>query len=95
MTSTNNHTPPADLIGLCEAAGLLPCRKPGRRAHASTVYRWVAEGKLRGWRLGRYWYVSRADVLALVTPATTVVPPAAPPAQDEAARKLRALGWKW
>jgi len=58
-------TIPADLIGLAEAAQLLPSRKPGRKLHVTSLYRWIADGKLRGWRIGGHYFVSRADVLAL------------------------------
>jgi excisionase family DNA binding protein len=57
---------PTDLIGTREAAGLVPGCRPGRGTHVSTVVRWVLGRRLRGWRNGRHWLVSRAEVLALV-----------------------------
>lgn len=34
--------------------------------HVSTVLRWLLEGKLRGYRVGGRYWLSRADVLAKV-----------------------------
>lgn len=66
---------PRDLISTREAAGLVPSPR-GSRTHLSTVLRWVLTGKVRGWRRGKWWFVSKAEVLALLVP----VDPAAPPA---------------
>jgi excisionase family DNA binding protein len=61
------QTIPEDLIGLAEAAALLPGRKSGKKVSTSTIYRWAERGKLRRWRLlNREWRVSRAEVLALI-----------------------------
>jgi excisionase family DNA binding protein len=54
---------PGDLITATELTKLLPTRP-----HVSTVIRWVQQGKLRGWRLGRKWMVSKAEGLRLVEP---------------------------
>lgn len=56
---------PDDLLPLTEAARLLPSSRRGKRLHASTLYRWVREGRLRAWRIGRYWFVSAREVRAL------------------------------
>jgi hypothetical protein len=65
---------PDDLIGLAEACRLLPSRTPGRRVHLKTLYRWVRTQKLSGWKIGEYWFVSRAEVLGLARAGGTVVP---------------------
>lgn len=46
----------------------IPCGKAAKLLHSdpSMVWRWVAEGKLPGWKVGRRLFVSRADVLAQV-----------------------------
>lgn len=69
--SSLNHTVPDDLIPTAEAARLLPSKRPGRHVHISTVLRWVFKGRLRGWRIGAAWFVSRAELLAQVRPVQT------------------------
>lgn len=59
---------PSDLLCLRDAAKLLPSSRAGKRVHASTLYRWIIEKRIRGFRLGRYWYVSRQEVLSLFRP---------------------------
>jgi hypothetical protein len=68
---------PDDLIGLSEACRLIPSRKPGRRLHVATLYRWVLSGRVRGWRIGRGLFVSRADMLRLARPVDVAEDPAA------------------
>ena len=58
---------PDDLIPLAEAAALLPSRKPGRRLNTTTLYRWVERGRVRGWKIGCVWFVSKAEILAVPT----------------------------
>lgn len=50
---------PNDLISLPEAAKLV-------RVVRQTVLRWLISGRLRGFRAGHRWRISRADLLALV-----------------------------
>ena len=57
---------PADLITPKEAAHLAG-------VHTTTLLAWVRAGKLRGYRrAGSRYLVSRADVLALITPVEVV-----------------------
>lgn len=63
---------PQDLLPLCEAARLLPGIRPGKRLNVATLWRWCRTGKIPAWRIGRSWFVSRADVLAMPRPE---VPP--------------------
>ena len=81
---------PDDLIILSEAAKLLPSRKPGRGMHQSTLYRWAASGRLRRWRVGRYWYVRRADVLALAKEETVVTTETEAAARQKRTREVLA-----
>jgi hypothetical protein len=76
---------PHDLIPLSEACkrGPLPAR--GKRRHRSTVLRWVLDGKLRGWRVAGWWYVSASELDALLRPAPVNVP-----LTDGAAARLEA-----
>jgi hypothetical protein len=65
-------------IGLREAAGLVPSPRPGKKTHISTVFRWCEAGKLECRRRGRWWFVRRADVLALLTETPGRKPDATP-----------------
>jgi excisionase family DNA binding protein len=58
-----------DVIPISQAAKLLPSHVPGRKIHIRTIYRWISEGKLTAVRRGRYYFVTRASVLALMRPA--------------------------
>lgn len=62
MSSKSECPIPTDLIGLCEAAAMLPSRKPGKRLNASVLYRWIRQSKLLAWRIGGHWYVSKKDI---------------------------------
>ena len=55
----SDTTFPDDLITVPAAAKLLGC-------HLATVRRWLFRGKLQGWRVGRRYRVSRAELLACV-----------------------------
>lgn len=66
--------PPDDLIGLSEACRLIPSHRPGKRLCLPQLRRWIQSGRVRGWRRGRWWLVSRADILNL--PAEFMPPPA-------------------
>lgn len=68
--------PPDDLIPIAEAAKRLPSHLPGKHVHIATVHRWIATGRLQGWRRGHYWFVSAADVRAMAVAAPFT--PAAP-----------------
>jgi hypothetical protein len=62
---------PDDLLPVAEAAALVRSPRPGRdgrhRTSLGTLYRWIAEGRLRGYRrLGRWLMVSRGELLSLV-----------------------------
>jgi len=74
-TTTDRSRPiPEDLLSLPEAARLVPSPRAGRRCHRSTLKRWIFQGELPGYRRGRYWYVSRAELLAYVGPVRADVP---------------------
>ena len=60
---------PPDLIGLADACRLVPSCRAGKRLNVRTLYRWIAAGKVRGWKRNGYWFVSRAEVLGLPRPA--------------------------
>jgi excisionase family DNA binding protein len=53
---------PDDLITLKQAA------RVANGTHKNTVLRWILDGRLPAWRIGtgRMYYVSRADVLAMI-----------------------------
>src|SRR4051812_15530748 len=71
----------SDWVPLAEAARLLPSCRPGKRVHIATLYRGIARGELECWRIGRWRYVRRGEVLALLRPdapaggAAVPVPP--------------------
>jgi excisionase family DNA binding protein len=65
---------PADLIPMAEAARLLPSNRPGKRLHVATLYRWLFSGRLRGWKIGRHYHVSRAEVLRMAEPVEVAQP---------------------
>ena len=56
---------PDDLIGLAEAAAILPSRKRGRKIHTTTVWRWIRTGKIEGWKVAGEWRVSARQVRGL------------------------------
>jgi excisionase family DNA binding protein len=53
--------PPNDLIPAVQGASLL-------HLHVSGVYRWIFSGKLRGWKRGGRYFVSRSDCENLFRP---------------------------
>lgn len=61
--ATEDHmsTTPTDLIGTTEAARLLGLT-------SQTIRQWVADGRLKGYRVGRLTKVSRAEVVASARP---------------------------
>lgn len=71
--ATTADGPPDDLIGLLEAAHMIPSRKPGRTLSPVTMWRWVLAGKLRSWRIGGHYFVSRREVRLLARPVAVVV----------------------
>lgn len=73
MNQTDAVAPP-DLIPIAEAPRYLPSPRPGKKTALSTVYRKVREGVLRCWRQGRWRFVSRSELLALMQPAAVQTP---------------------
>ncbi len=69
----NTTQPPDDLVGLAEAARILPCAIPGRKIHTATLCRWIFSGRLRGWKICGRLFVSRADLRALARPVKVKV----------------------
>ncbi len=55
--------PPTDLITVKAASRLV------NNCHRNTLQRWIHKGRIRGYRIGpgRTWYVSRADVLGMIS----------------------------
>lgn len=71
----NTNERPTDLMGLKDAAKLVPSPfGGGRGVHLCTFRRWVLAGKLRYWRVGKWLMVSRADVMGLFEPVEKVDP---------------------
>lgn len=84
---------PGDLVGLSEACGCLPGSRPGKKLNISTLYRWCREGRLPSWRIGRHWFVSRADVLGMLRAQAASAPAAVRTAGHErAVAELRRQG---
>jgi excisionase family DNA binding protein len=80
---------PDDLVGLSEATRLIPSVRPGRKVHVTSLYRWIAQGRLRAWRRGKHLFVSRADLAAL----HQVRQPAPPSPVGTKAERRRAQEW--
>lgn len=59
---------PDDLIPTAEAVKLVPSSRPGKRLALTTMHRWIERGRLRGWRIGRYIFVSRAEFKNVAKP---------------------------
>lgn len=82
---------PADLITPKEAARLI-------RTHISTIHRWVQSGRLRGWKRGSRYLISRADVEAMLRPVTPLPELTREKELEKRAEKameeLRRDGWK-
>ena len=79
---------PDDLIPLAQATLLGPPPPRGGTRQRCTLLRWIQSGKLRGWRVAGYWYVSRSELLAFLEP---VEAPAGAEAQQlaESVRRAR------
>jgi hypothetical protein len=90
------------LLPLAEAAKTIPPARHGKRAHLSTLLRWVLKGakapdgslvKLEGIRLGGRWLTSRqalqrfAERLTPDLEADRPRPPRSPGARERAARR--------
>ncbi len=94
----SNPPVPEDLIGLAEACRLIPSRKPGRHLSIASLFRWIQRGKIRGWRIGGSWFVSRAAVRALFVPSEPlpeiVTQEAFDRRQEEARAFLRERGYR-
>jgi hypothetical protein len=66
-TETTNGTELlTDLICLAEACKLIPSHRPGKRLHIAILRRWIATGRVPGFRRGRWWFVRRADIADLI-----------------------------
>lgn len=65
---------PGDLIPLSEAAKRGPRPARGARRHRSTILRWILSGKLRGWRVKQFWFVSESELRDLLRPVPADVP---------------------
>lgn len=87
MTTTHDDRPD-DLISLKEATYLLPSPREGKRTHINTLRRHALSGRLRYWRNGPWFLVSRAEVLAM---CQLVAPKPAPgtPTPEQAERAAR------
>lgn len=85
METTQHSMPlPADLISTRAAAAALGLVQTG------TIIRWILKGRVRGWRIGGRWKVSRAEVLAV--PKLAPAPPMTPASKAE--MDADALYWK-
>jgi hypothetical protein len=85
-----------DWLTVRQACKLLPSPRTGRELNWRTMLRWILEGRLRGWRNGRWWYVRKCDVLALpqqVSP-TTLQPAVKRPAKPDGKPKTSAWAMK-
>lgn len=63
--SDNNHINADDWISTTEAAKLLPSPR-GKRTSTGAIIRWIKAGKLQGKRRGRWWFIRRSEVLAMM-----------------------------
>jgi excisionase family DNA binding protein len=78
---------PDDLLSLREAAELVRVRVP-------TMRRWVCEGRLRGWRRGCYYLVSKAEVMGMLEPVGALPAKKSAGAVDPLVLSARALAVK-
>jgi excisionase family DNA binding protein len=88
-TEANASDFPSDPIKPGEAAKLLG-------VSPRCIWRWVAQERLRGWKVGRGLRVSRAEVLALPKPVTRPerVPPRARAGLAPWVASLEAAGFR-
>src|SRR5262245_23395632 len=92
--SGNGEDIPPDLIGTAEALTHLPGTGASGRMALGSLYRLIHAGQLRSWKLGGRYYVSRAEVLALlepVRPQTAGEHPRRPTRAQSAARTRAVL----
>jgi excisionase family DNA binding protein len=91
MSEPNPHRLPDDLIPPRVAAGILPRTSEGNKVSLRSIYRWIRDGKLPSWRIGRRYFVSKSDVLGLVRPVPVKPVPAVARHEGhaEAMRQLR------
>ncbi len=80
----------SDWITLAQAAALVPSPRRGKKTHVSTLLRWILQGKLAGYRRGRWWMIRRQELLDLIEP-TEVVPCRLPATAGELKRRQREL----
>ncbi len=76
----------ADWVCVAAAARLLPSPHSGKRTHLSTIYRLINSGKLECRKRGRWKFVRRSAVVALLQP---VDPPARNPPMPLASKKVQ------
>jgi excisionase family DNA binding protein len=90
MTQNDAGLPP-DLIAPRAAAAILPRTSEGNKVSLRSIYRWIRDGKLPAWKIGRRLLVSRSDVLGLVRPVPIKPVPAVQRCEGhaEAMRQLR------
>jgi excisionase family DNA binding protein len=94
MTQNDPTGLPVDLIAVRAVPDLLPRTSQGRKVSLKAVYRWIADGRLPSWRLGRRYYVSAGDVRGLMRPVAVKPVPTVQRCEGhaEAMRQLRAMG---
>ncbi len=80
----------ADFVSIGQAARLVPSPKTGRRTHTSTIRRWVRQGKLEGRKRGRWLFVRRSHLLAMLQPVP-VTPPKPPASRADGTAEAWAL----
>lgn len=85
----NANERPDDLISLKEATRLLPSPREGKRTHINTLRKHALTGRLRYWRNGPWFLVSRAEVLALCQAVPPATPDPSVPTAERAARDAR------
>jgi excisionase family DNA binding protein len=94
--SANDAGLPPDLIAVRAVPDLLPRTGQGRKVSLKAIYRWIADGRLPSWRLGRRYFVSAGDVRGLMRPVAVRPAPAVQRCEghEQAMKELRAMGLK-
>jgi excisionase family DNA binding protein len=96
MTQNDATGLPVDLIAPRAAAAILPRTSEGNKVSLRSIYRWIRDGKLPAWKIGRRLLVSCSDVRGLVRPVPVRPAPAVQRCEEHEAamRELRAMGLK-
>ncbi len=81
MASKLDDLIPSDLITTKEAARLV------NNTHRNTIRRWILSGKIKAYKLGKRYLLSRADVLNLITPHIVHKPDLPPTKREMTARE--------